>query len=344
MDLDEMPKVDFEKGIPSLMSDIWLRHKLGLPQETNQVYQVNLPEASDMPRCMNGNRKTEELQKPYNTFFDLIQHVEFENVIPYLNKEVTAKNLIVYKDAFDYLYDLFPDGGDIDEIKIEEGKDGDIYFDLMKIKPFTKWSTFIGFQIDYSSLKEEIKPEKLVASLLISINNNDDNIYRFRMMEPLRGKWTLSEKFVYGNRKRKSLLYRLFTSSKKRKKDEMELDRISRLVNFCLRCCLDERLLVLIPNEILEMVQKADITNVLGILHLRSHIHQRNAVEYLEHTLTNYDTEAYENKDVLVILEYSFSDHYMIVEFLKNHYHTNKIVAIKSTTGDMRLSRMILKD
>ena len=331
-----MPEIDFEKGIPSLMSDIWLRHEYGCPQETNKVYQVKLPEISDTPQCFTDSGE----QKRFNTFFDMIQHVEFENVLPYLNKEATARNLVVYKDAFDYLYDLSPDGECVEEIRVEESTNGDIYFDLTKIKPFTKWSTFIGFQINYSSLKAEIKPEKLVASLLISINSSDGNIYRFRMMEPLRGQWALPEKFVSGNRK--SLLYRLFTSSKKRKKDEMELDSISQLVNFGLRCCLDERQLVLIPNEILEMIQKAGAKKVLEILHLRSHINQRKAVEYLEHTLTNYDNEAYENKDVLVILEYSFSDQYRIVEFLKKHYHTNKIVAIKSAIGDMRVSRMVL--
>ena len=329
-----MPKIDYERGIPSLMSNLWLRHKLGLPQKGNNVYQVKLPATPDV---------SQRVQQKFNTIFDLIQHVKFEHILPFLNEEITTSKLIVYKDAFDYLLDILPKDDDIGHIKLKEDKNGDTQFDLTDIKFHTKWSAFIGSHIDYSSLGKEISPEMLVASLLTQINSGDDNIYRFKMMEPLRGKWMLSEKFVLLNRKRRTLFYRLFASSNKRSKDEMELNRMSVLIHLGLRCCLDEQQLVLIPNEILEMALKAGITNILKIQHIRSHANHQKAVEYMKHMLINYDNETYENRDILIILEYSYNEHLSIVEFLKKHYHTDKIVTIKSTIGDMRLSRMILQ-
>ena len=146
-----MKTIQSPDGVALLMESLWLRHKAGMKQYPCNVYMVELPPPTDedLPSL---RRSEKEFQEPIlsnvadladKSVAYLIRNITFDDIaLHYFDSEWEQRNLVVFKDTFDFLRDVSHNPDCKEKITYNNN--------MIQIGMVESWSEFVSQNIEIS--------------------------------------------------------------------------------------------------------------------------------------------------------------------------------------------------
>lgn len=343
------------KKIPELMTETYQCHKTGEKLQAQRVYGVNLSDYSVKEIELNDlYREKMKSPKEIRTVHELFIAIDFDELIPFLNlmKKENEKvsylkfpEILIFKDAFDFLRDQTPEASLNKKLNFEVTETGlHVCLEALSLR---NWNEFMALKIDKKDL-ERFTIAEIVADLLFELfkfSHNSNSVYGALIFVPGFSSITDDKGWIktyvegdlmlkYPRPLIKYLFKPLFGRFLR-----WYFQRIGNLVSFQRKTFLTQTQIQILPENLLDEIKTSRPNRFDSIIHLRSHIHQSKAVEYMMHLLSTFDTPEIErSKDKYLFLEYSDKKHLEIVDFLKEKFNTKLIYCFQSGHGDIRLS------
>lgn len=265
----------------------------------------------------------------------LLDSVKFDDLVDFLcTSDLLKRNLMVIKDAFDFLRDQ----------KMLEHETGILKFlssNKNDSEDFTVNPDIVSTPEEFVSQNVEvddtldITPEMLVIQLFCLVTSDGkESVYHYFKPDEIASE--MFAEYFREMRRHKRWYYRIFTGPKKKAADKAVLNQLQDLAmarSLETQCvgdtwasnpfpCMDERWVV---KEI------------------RSHISEAIAEDYIQHLLRNYDFEDYSNYSQKIINIWSSDKDKLrrITPFLCKHFHTETVCGIEKGNGGIMM-RVIL--
>lgn len=330
MNQTDSRRIDNPDGVKKLMETLWLSHQLGLPKPVNNMFWVDLEPW----------RRDEMVQEPEidnrNTVKRLLDSVKFDDLVNFLcTSGLVKRNLIVFKDAFDFLRDQH----------LLETYPGTIKFLTRNVNDSEEISVEhdeVSTPEELVSLKVEvddnlgITPEILVIKLLCLVTSEGkESVYHYFKSDEKAS--NLISDYFREMRRQQSWWYRIFTRPTKKIANKAVLNRLqdSAIARLLETQCLGDSWA---SNPFPFMDESWVVKDV------RSHISETIAEDYIEHLLRNYDFEDYSkySQKIINILSSDKDKLKRLTPFIAEHFGTSSVYPIQIGNEGIMMSIILI--
>lgn len=215
-------KIDTPEGVKKLMQSLWLSHKMGLPKPNNNIFWVDF-EPGQQDAAVDIKVKDNR-----NSVKRLLDNVIFDDLAGFLRtSDPLKRNLIVLKDAFDFLRDQKLLEQETGLLKFQSNEDIDAEDFTVEHNTVSTPEEFVSLTVEVDDYVDTT-PEMLAIKLLCLVTSDGKgSVYHY--FKPDEKASEMFADYFREMRRQKSWFYKIFTGSKKKATDKAALNRLQDL-------------------------------------------------------------------------------------------------------------------